>query len=46
MSLKKDNQKKIEKESNKKIKELDDKIKKIKTLIDKSNHVIKTKCIK
>ena len=38
--------KKIEKESNKKIKELEDKIKKTKTWTDKSNHPIKTKCLK
>ena len=37
---------KLEKESNKEIKDLEDKIKKNKTSIDKSNHSIKSKCLK
>ena len=38
--------KKSEKESNKKLKELENEIKKIKTSIDKSNHSMKTKWLK
>ena len=37
--------KKLEKKSNKKLKELEDK-RKIKTSIDKSNHSVKSKCLK
>ena len=46
VSLRTENLKKLEKESSKRIKELENEIKKTKTLIDKSNQLIKTKCLK